>query len=245
MDVLAQRLLLLYGSGCSIIFPFAQSLLIVLACDCVSVCVRGSIHASVFHAKTITFRYRFLHGWFFNRLSLCAMPSYDVSVWVCECARRTCQDQNKFKYRFLHKCCCYFMGFSIVFPFLSGVFLQCLFLCVCVCIHTCIHGPLPRPLGSDGRSCTTAAATLWVRMFNHLSLCTVSSYSAGLWVRECVSVCVCASIHASVFHAKTRTIRLKYRFLHKWCWYFMGLVFQSSFPLHDIVISVPSPNSVK
>ena len=175
------------------------------------------------------FRYRFLHKCccyfvvlFFNRLSLCTMPSYDVGFWVCECVIKCMRP-------YMHPC-------SMPRPLGSDTgsctnaaatlwvwFFNRLSLCtmpsydvgfwVCECVIKCMRpymhpGSMPRPLGSDTGSCTNAAATLWVWFFNRLSLfvrCLLM-----MLVRESVSVKLCASIRGSMVHAKT--IKFRYRF---------------------------------
>ena len=172
---------------------------------------------------------------------LCTMPSYDVGFWVCECVIKCVRPYMhpwtmRFRYRFLHKRRCYFMG--LVF--------QCLSLCtmpsydvglwVCKCVIKCARPymhpcSMPRPWGSDTGSCTNAAATLWVWFFNRLSLCTMPSYDVGLWVCECVIKCVRPYMHPCSMPrpwGSHRHIQVLAQMLLLLC----GLVFQSSFPLY-------------
>ena len=108
----------------------------------------------------------------------------------------------RFRYRFLHKRRCYFMGlvFQSSFP-LYYAFLWCWFVsvwvCKCVrvsvikCVRSYMHPcSMPRPLGSNTGSCTNVAATLWV-WFSNVFPCVLCLLTK--LVCECVSVWVCAS----------------------------------------------------
>ena len=63
--------------------------------------------------------------------------------------------------------------------------------CVGVCVSTCICVPWFRYRSLHKRS----SVTFRYGCSHRLSLCTVPSYDAGLWVCECVSVCVHTCIH--------------------------------------------------
>ena len=220
IQVLAQMLLLLCGFVFQSSFPLYYAFLwcwfvSVWVCKCVRVsvikCVRSYMHPCSMprplgsDTGSCTNVAATLWVWFSNVFPLCTLPSYNVSVWVCECARRTCQGPKyvqiqilaqmlllfygffnrlslfvwcllimlicksvtvwvckcpasihasmlhaktiRFRYRFLHKRRCEFlwMGCSIVFPFLSGVFLRCWFLSVCVCTFSKEVKPVSHP----------------------------------------------------------------------------------------------------
>ena len=88
---------------------------------------------------------------FFNRLSLCTMPSYDVGFWVCECVIKCVRP-------YMHPCsmprpwgsdtgsctnaaATVWVWFFNVFPFARCLLMMLVCECVSVCVHTCIHVP--------------------------------------------------------------------------------------------------------
>ena len=169
----------------------------------------------MFHAKTMRFRYRFLHKrrcYFMGLVFQSSFPLYYaflwcwfVSVWVCKCVRVSV---IKCVRSYMHPCsmprplgsntgsCTNVAAILWVFQFFF-LFVWCLLMMLvcksvtvwlCKCLRPYMHPcSMPRPLDSDTGSCTNAAANFygWV-VQSSFPFCPVFFYDAGFWVCVCV-----------------------------------------------------------